>query len=89
MKSVVTSFFTLLSFLAFSQIADFENQIIEKDSFLNGSDLLGGFMSDNIFLKNDYNVDWGSWSGWALSNKTDTLTPGFVNQYSSYGGSGR
>lgn len=37
-------------------------------------------------------TDWGggvtSWSGFAVSNKTDTVTAGYGNQYSSYGGSG-
>lgn len=38
-----------------------------------------------------YNImtDWGgasSWSGWAYSNMTDKVTPGFENQYSAYTG---
>lgn len=34
-------------------------------------------------------TDWGgvtSWTGWAYSNRTENVTPGFENQYSAYPG---
>ncbi len=31
---------------------------------------------------------FGTWSGFAISNQTDTTTPGYLNPYSSYTGSG-
>jgi len=86
-------FYTLmLCFISCAMIAqttlDFEEFTIEQDSFLNGSDLGGGFTTDNVFLPNDYNTEWSSWSGWALSNTNDVTTPGFTNQYSSIAGAG-
>lgn len=75
-------------FLAAQTIADFENFELPQDTFFNGSDGNGGFTSGDVFLPNDYNPEWGSWSGWAISNTTDTLTPGFNNQYSVISGGG-
>lgn len=86
------NFTLLLAFLSYSLVAqttaDFENISLENESFLNGSDLSGGFSAGNIFLPNSYNVGYSSWSGWAISNTTDVTTPGFMNQYSSITGSG-
>ena len=62
----------------------FEDLFLKKDSFWNGSDLSGGFVSGGAFFYNDYNVQFQSWKGWAYSNKTDVQTPGFQNQYSAF-----
>lgn len=89
MKQTVTLFFLLNTFLLTAQtIADFEALEIPAESFLDGSDGSGGFSSGNIFLPNTYNPEFFSWSGWAISNTTDTITPGFTNQYSAIAGSG-
>lgn len=70
------------------QVITFENQISELDTFLNGSDGVGSFGDMWWVLPNDYNEDFMSWTGWAISTKTDTETPGFNNQYSAITGSG-
>ena len=61
------------------------------DSAWYGADGSGGFTSGTVGFNNGY-TDWGggsySWFGWAYSNKTDTTTPGFGNQFSAYAGSG-
>ena len=57
------------------------------ESFWNGSDGSGGF-NDGAHFNNTYNASFGSWSGFAVSNTTDTTTPGFGNQYSAYTGGG-
>lgn len=69
-------------------LSDFEQILVEPDTFLNGSDGSGGWEVGNIFLPNDYNADWESWSGWAISSMTDVTTAGFENQYSCIAGSG-
>jgi len=71
-----------------TNIEDFENYEIGIDSFLNGSDGAGGFTLETIILPNDYNANYGSWTGWAISSSTDTVTAGFNNQYSSITGGG-
>jgi len=49
---------------------------------------VGSFASGGAEFNNNYNLDWGSWSGFAYSNTTDTVTPGYGNQSSSYAGGG-
>jgi len=68
--------------------ADFDSFQIPEESALNGSDENGGFQDGHIFLPNDYDANYDFWSGWAISNSTDTTTAGFLNQYSSIVGSG-
>ncbi len=58
------------------------------ESFDNGSDLAGGFVSSALTFNNQYDPAFGSWSGWSVSNVTDTTTAGFTNQYSAIAGGG-
>src|SRR5262249_54870122 len=69
---------------ATAQVIDFEDLKLAPESFYNGSDLAGGFVSEGAFFNNNYNPTFGSWSGWSYSNITDVTTPGFMNQYSAY-----
>ena len=83
--------FTLITFLFLSCLTaqttvDFDS--ITIDSFLNGSTADGSFEVGDVRLPNNYNPMFESWTGWALSAETDTLTPGFTNQYSSIAGGG-
>lgn len=81
--------FTLFSFLAtwsvFGQIS-FEYLNLPIDTFIN--DNSEGFKENNITLPNDYNADFNSFTGFALSTMTDTETQGFLNQYSVISGGG-
>jgi hypothetical protein len=45
---------------------------------------VGTFSSGGVAFGNTYDETFGSWSGFAYSNMTDTTTPGFTNQYSAY-----
>jgi hypothetical protein len=56
--------------------------------YWNGSDELGGFVSNGETFPNSYNPDWSSWNGFAYSRSTDTETAGWGNQYSAFTGSG-
>jgi hypothetical protein len=69
---------------ASAQAIDFEDLKLPPESFYNGSDLAGGFVSEGAFFNNNYNPTFGNWSGWSYSNMTDITTPGFMNQYSAY-----
>ena len=59
-----------------------------QDSFMNGSDWPGQVTIGHATFINNYDTMWNSWSGFAISNMGDTTTPGFLNQYSSWAGSG-
>jgi hypothetical protein len=71
-----------------SQVSDFEDLSLENESYWNGSDGSGAFISGLARFHNDYNPDYFSWSGWSYSNTTDILTPGYENQYSAITGGG-
>ncbi len=81
----------LLTFGLEAQVTiGFENFNLPIDSFSNGSDGSGGFTAGDVFLPNGF-VEYFPgccWSGWALSTKTDTLTPGASGQYNSIAGGG-
>ncbi len=61
---------------------------LADESFWNGSDESGGFLSGGVAFNNSYNSTYDSWEGWAYSNTTDTTTAGYTNQYSAYAGAG-
>ncbi len=69
-------------------VSVFEDLTLDPESFWNGSDGSGGFVSAAVRFRNNYNPDWFSWSGFAYSNRTDMITPGWMNQYSAITGSG-
>jgi hypothetical protein len=72
-------------------VTDFEDLNLVADTFWNGLDGSGGFISGNVFCHNAF-TDFGGgityWSGFAYSNITDNQTAGFGNQYSAYPGGG-
>lgn len=68
--------------------ADFENFNLAPNTFLNNAAPDDAFASGDLALPNNYNEQWMSWDGWAISNRTDTLTPGFLNESSAIAGGG-
>ena len=81
-------------------VVDFEDLTLPPDSFHNGNpgNLLpgqthdGSFTSRGATFHNTFGIDqkfgFEYWSGWAYSNRGDTTTAGFGNQYSSFAGGG-
>ena len=66
--------------------ADFDDLPLVAESYWNGADLSGQFTSGAATLFNSYNAAWGTWDGWSYSNRTDTTTPGYSNEYSGADG---
>lgn len=85
---------TLVFALFFTQnllaqtVASFENFNLPPNTFLNDAGAPGAFSSGNISLSNNYYPEFFSWDGWAISNRTDTTTPGFLNESSAIAGGG-
>ncbi len=76
---------------AFAATIDFEDLTLASDSYYNGADGADGFTSGGAGFNNtftDFGGGFTSWSGWSYSNRKDTTTPGFDNQYSAYPGGG-
>ncbi len=70
------------------QVSTFENISLPTPGYLNNAGPSGYFVSGGNSFNNSYDSTYGDWSGWAISNKTDTATPGYTNQYSAITGSG-
>ncbi len=69
-------------------VSDFQNLNLGPDSYWNGSDLSGGYISGACNFINVYDTTFFSWSGFAYSNKQDTITASWSNQYSCIKGKG-
>jgi hypothetical protein len=67
---------------------DFDELPLGNNSYKNGSDGSGGFLTRDTFFTNSYQPDYQAWMGWALSNVTNTAANGYSNQYAAYPGSG-
>ncbi len=75
----------VIDFITFEEIA------LNNQGYWNGSDNSGGFTSGNAFFPNIF-TEWEggvtSWTGFACSNRKDTYTAGYGNQYSCWAGGG-
>jgi len=70
------------------QLSVIDDLTLEPDTFWNGSDGSGGFVSGQAHFTNVYDSVYFSWSGYAYSNMRDDSTTGFANQYSAITGGG-
>lgn len=78
---------------------DFEDITLAETGYWDGSDKSGSLIdgtyvtnlqTGTVELVNKFTVNsWGgSWSGFAVSSKTDSITAGWANQYSTVAGKG-
>jgi len=76
----------LATFISAAQtISTFENLPLAVDTFWDGSDGTGSFASGHAEFVNGYNFFF---SDFGYSNQGDTVTPGYLNGFSSCNGSG-
>ena len=88
MKNTYTFLLFLICVIGTAQTkADFENYNLDSADFVNNNEQ-GFFESGNVIMPNTYDANYDFWTGWAISKATDTVTPGFNNQYSSIVGAG-
>ena len=69
-------------------VVTFEGLLSSPESSAKGEDGNGGFSSNGANFSNYYDSTFGSWEGFAYSNKTDTTTASYLNDTSAYPGSG-
>lgn len=85
----VAAIFSFSSFQSQVDISTLENLQIPADSFYNASTGGNGFQSGNVFYPCTYDTVYNYWSsGFAASTKTDSITSGYLNQYSAKPASG-
>ena len=65
-----------------------DNHLLAQEEYYNGADMAGGFVSGSLHFSVNYSEEYGSWDGFAASRMTDTVTPGWGNQYSAITGGG-
>ncbi|HMP03844.1 MAG TPA: DUF4465 domain-containing protein [Gemmatales bacterium] len=74
-----------LGLAAQTTTVDFEDLVLPgPNTYYNGSDQAGGFVSQGAFFNNNYNTTFDVWSGWSYSNVVDVTTPGFLNDLAAY-----
>ncbi len=88
MLALVSIMLLLGSLPAMAAVATFDDLSLASNSYWNGSDGSGGFNSGGNHFNNNYSITYSSWDGFAYSNMTDTMAPGYTNQYSAITGSG-
>ncbi|WP_406697341.1 Ig-like domain-containing protein [Singulisphaera sp. Ch08] len=72
-----------------TSVATFESFGLAPNTYVNNAGPSGEFVDAGNAFNNDFSPDFGGiWSGWAISNSTDTTTSGYTNQYSAITGSG-
>ncbi len=83
-------------------MVDFEDYPLGPESHFSGPDPAGtnvpgpfgttvregSFTSGGAQFVNRYNLDWGAWSSFAVTNETDITTGDFPNEFSAIAGSG-
>jgi hypothetical protein len=72
---------------ALNTVVDFESVSLDSSGYDDEPDPAGGFLIGETFFDNTYSFGC-CFDGWAISNHTDTTTPGFGNQFSAYPGAG-
>lgn len=66
-----------------SLVENFSDLSLAPDSHWNGSDGAGNFQSGSAVYYNDYDSQYGSWSGFAYSNSTNGSLQGVSAQYTA------
>lgn len=69
--------------LSAQQTIGFENVNLVADSSNNGSDGSGGFYENGVVFTNDYFANGDYFGGFAVSNRKDSTTSGYGNQFSA------
>ena len=72
-----------------ASIATFDDLNLPQESYWNGSDQTGGFISTGLKFNNIYNPAYDSWEGFSYSNITDTTTQELLGQYNAITGIGQ
>jgi len=93
-KRMCGAMWMMVTLAACSQaaVATFEDVVLGPESYWNGSDGSGGFVSGRAFFKNVYTVypgGFGYWEGFACANLTDTSVQGLAGQYNAIPGKGQ
>ena len=71
-----------------TEVADFEEFELAEQSYWDGSDGSGQFISGNKIFYNVFYQDWNSWSGFAYSNVENSIKYNEIAKYAANAGWG-
>jgi hypothetical protein len=84
----IAAAFVLTLKIGTAAVVTFETVPLSPSGYWNGSGGGGPLVLEGATFNNNYNSEFDYWSGFAVSNQTDTTTPGYLNQYSAFTGGG-
>jgi hypothetical protein len=84
----IAAAFALSLNAATAAVVTFETVPLPPAGYWNGSDGNGPLVLEGATFNNNYNAEFDYWSGFVVSNHTNTATPGYLNQYSAFTGGG-
>jgi hypothetical protein len=87
-SQIITSAIALSMATASAATVTFEGLLSGAGTYNNNAGASGAFNIGGTSFSNSYDPTYSSWSGFAISNTTDTSTAGPTNQYSAFPGSG-
>jgi|GEM_PF-2306001 len=85
--SILITVFLAPMFTFGQTVVDFEDVPLGTNAFVNQA-VSNTFVSGDVSFNNLFNPTFGSWSGFAISQETNNVTPGFGNQYGVISGAG-
>ena len=85
---------TILCSIIFTACNDDDDEKFVTITFESANLNAEGFINDETYIEkgyqfiNHYDATYSSWSGFAISNNTDMITEGYLNQFSVYNAKG-
>lgn len=86
MKIIASLILGTVAGFAAAGTSTFDDLSLASNSYENGQNLSGSFVSGGNTFSNSYYAPYDSWSGFSYSNVNDTTTAGYGNQYAAITG---
>ncbi len=86
MKALASVALAAVAALAAAGTATFDDLTLAPNSYENGRNLNGSFVSGGTTFLNDYNATYDFSTGFSYSNVNDPTTPGYKNQFAAITG---
>ena len=84
LRSLMCLMVLIFAVTANADIADIDDLTLAPESYWNGSDGTGGFVSGDASFNNYWDDTYGEyWESFAYSNRTDTASIGMAGQYTA------
>ncbi len=89
LKLLIILLIALLSVTANATLVTFEDLPLPSESYWDGSNESGGFLTGQVYFVNNYDPNYMSWDGFVYANLTDANASGWESQYNAIPGQGQ